>query len=594
MKLPAMLPMRSLRFRLILAFVLVSVPPMLAATYIGARLISDAFEANVEQWLEETSRFFAYGVTDTENEAERASKVVAARLEKLDIAAEGGKAALKDDFDLLQAVGYDVIQIYDEAHTTLYANRGFESLSPLPTSAKRGIFEINMSGERLLLAGAVSATRSGGKPAFLLLGSRLDQTYLNNIKVVTSLEVRLFRRTARGLEAFAAPVATTQTSIPPSAILAGHIKSKLDAGEDIVFDQTVVDETYRAVYAALRGIDGQLAGVVFIGLETSESFFEQIGQWQLFSGIFIMGSLISVLTGLWMSGLLVRPLRALTRGVRAITSGDYESRVDEEGSQEFQELAAGFNGMAVQLRTLRGLEEELRRRDRLTALGEAAMVIAHEVRNPLGIIKTSTEVVRKRTMLAAADDKLLGYVVDEVRRIERLIREFLDFARPKSPAKVPIRLRALAERVTAGAAVELQKNHVQLSIAETTPEVDALVDIDQLHQALLNLVLNALDAMPGGGGITITISATETEAAITVSDTGTGIEADVAEKIFNPFFTTKAKGTGLGLAKVQHVAEAHGGAASCVSAPGKGASFTIRLPRLTVDPARDLLPAMVH
>ena len=594
MMVPWPLQLRSLRLRLILAFVLVSVPPMLTATYIGARLISDAFEANIEQWLEETSRFFAYGVTDTENEAERASKAVALRLDNVDLESEAGATLIKADFALMQAVGYDVIRVFDATGRIIYANRSFESRLPLPASAKRGIFEITMNGEQLLLAGAVAPIQSSGKTAFLMLGSRLDQTYLNNIKVVTSLEVRLFRRTERGLTAFAAPASTTQTSIPASAMLPDHIKTKFDAGEDIVFDQTVVDETYRAVYAALRNIEGQLAGVVFIGLETSDSFFEQIGQWQLFSGIFIIGSIISVLTGLWMSGLLVRPLRALTSGVRAITSGNYESRVEETGSQEFQELAVGFNGMAEQLRTLRGLEEELRRRDRLTALGEAAMVIAHEVRNPLGIIKTSTEVVRKRNTLAASDDRLLGYVVDEVRRIERLIREFLDFARPKSPAKLPIKLRMLVERVTASAAVELQRNGINLEIVEMTLGVEALIDMDQMHQAILNLVLNALDAMPQGGTITITISATAMQAAITVSDTGTGISSDVAEKIFNPFFTTKAKGTGLGLAKVQHVAEAHGGAASCVSAPGKGASFTITLPRISVEDAGIDALAMVH
>ena len=287
----------------------------------------------------------------------------------------------------------------------------------------------------------------------------------------------------------------------------------------------------------------------------------------------------------------VRPPRQAAQGLdqrRALDpQGDYQSRVSVEGTKEFKELASGFNGMAEELSKLRGLEEELRRRDRLTALGEAAMVIAHEVRNPLGIIKTSAEVVRKRAQMSVSDERLLGYVVDEVRRIERLIREFLDFARPKSPNMVPTRLRTLIDRVTAVARVELQKNDVTLEITETAPDVECAIDIDQMHQAILNLVLNALDAMPDGGHISLIIGANDKQASITVADTGTGILPEVAAKIFNPFFTTKAKGTGLGLAKVQHVAEAHGGTASCVSVPGKGASFTITLPRVPASRPRE-------
>ena len=573
-----MISLRSLRARLILAFVLVSVPPMLTATYIGARLISDAFEANVEQWLEETSRFFAYGVTDAQNEAERASRVIVRRLETTNIADESGRDDMRQDFELLQSVGYDLIFVYDQKHATVFSNSSFGGVESLPLERKRGIFEVTMDGVPLLIAGSVAPVISGDRQLYLLIGTRLDQSYLSNIKVITSLDVRLFRRTSDGFEAFRASGSNAPLPRIPDVII-----SKLAAGDEIVFDQTVAEGTFRAVYAALRDFNGALVGVLFIGLETSESFFEQIGQWQLFSGIFLFGSLISIVTGLWMSGLLVKPLKALTKGVRAITSGDYHSRVEEEGSREVQELAIGFNGMAAELSKLRGLEEELRRRDRLTALGEAAMVIAHEVRNPLGIIKTSAEVVRKRAQMSASDERLLGYVVDEVRRIERLIREFLDFARPKLPTKIAMDVRMLVDRVTAVAKVELQKQNVTLEIADTASGVHCLFDMDQLHQALLNLVLNALDAMPGGGHLTITIAATDDTASITVADTGAGIAPDIAEKIFNPFFTTKAKGTGLGLAKVQHVAEAHGGTAICRSVPGKGAAFTITLPRATAE-----------
>ncbi len=564
--------LHSLRLRLVLAFILVSVPPMLAATYIGARLISDAFETNVEQWLEETSHFFVSGLRDTTEDADRAAKVVAARIQKANIEELDGQEEIIQDMELLQSVGYNLIAIYDDQRKTILTTAPFESVYPLPLSAKRGIFEFQLGEERSLIAGSVLPVLSGSKQLFLFIGTRLDKKYLSATKVVTSLEVRLYHHTKDDYKL----IKTENTNQPD---LPENVIQRLKAGEETVFDQTATESTYRAVYAAIRSVDNQLAGVLFIGLESSEGFYEQISQWQLFSGIFAFGTLLSITAGLWMSGLLVRPLKALTRGVRSIASGDYKSRVKAEGSQEIKELALGFNGMAEELSKLHALEEELRKRDRLTALGEAAMVIAHEVRNPLGIIKTSAEVVRKRAQLGASEERLLGYVVDEVRRIERLIQDFLDFSRPKAPIKSPFKLRMLADRVAALARVEAQKHNVILEIEETEKNIEALGDIDQIHQAVLNLVLNALDSMPEKGTLKIIINASPVKASISVSDTGSGISADIMDKVFDPFFTTKAKGTGLGLAKVQHVAEAHEGSVSCVSSKGEGSVFTISLPR---------------
>jgi two-component system, NtrC family, sensor histidine kinase HydH len=564
--------LRSLRFRLVLAFVLVSVPPMLAATYIGAQLISDAFETNVEQWLEETSQFFVTGLRDTSQDADRATKVIAARIQKVNIEDKEGQDEITQDMELLQSAGYNLIALYDDKGKILLTTSPFESTKTLPITPTRGVFEFQIKNENTLVAGSVLPVSSSARPLFLLVGTQLDQRYLNSTKIITSLQTKLYRQINGSYK----PIKTENTDTEDAP---QNVVTRLKAGEDTVFDQTATENTYRSVYAAIRSVNNDLAGILFIGVESSESFVEQISQWQLFSGIFLFGTALSISAGLWMSGLLVRPLKALTIGVRSITSGNYQSRVKEKGSSEIQELASGFNSMAAELSKLHSLEDELRKRDRMTALGEAAMVIAHEVRNPLGIIKTSAEVVRKRAHLGASEERLLGYVVDEVRRIERLIKDFLDFARPKTPIKYPVKLRVLVDRVAALARIEAQKHHVDLQIIEREEQLEVLGDIDQLHQALLNLMLNALDAMPESGTLKITIDSNETHANISVSDTGQGISQDIIDKVFDPFFTTKAKGTGLGLAKVQHVAEAHGGTASCTSVKGEGAVFTISLPR---------------
>ena len=166
-----------------------------------------------------------------------------------------------------------------------------------------------------------------------------------------------------------------------------------------------------------------------------------------------------------------------------------------------------------------------------------------------------------------------------MRRIETLVRDFLDFAQPKAPVTTELPMRAIIDRVAAIAAPELSRRKVSVAVTDESGGAAILGDPDQLHQACLNLVLNAIDAMPEGGTIHASVTATEGCVSLTIRDEGPGVPPEIREQIFNPFFTTKAKGTGLGLAKVQRVAESHGGSASCTSEPGGGASFTLTLPR---------------
>jgi two-component system sensor histidine kinase HydH len=566
------LRMTSLRLRLVIGFMLVSVPAMMASAYIAARLISDAFEENVEQWLGETSRFFALEIAEATQEAQRVAGVIGHRLEQSTDDHKMQKT-VEREFAVLNSVGYDLIAIYRPGGDILFKTRDFSSASPLPVESSLGLFRIETDGKRWIMAGAVQAVQIGGQPANILVGTWLDEASFGGIKVVTSLEIRLFALFNGQLELVMQTHPDHTTAVPAS------VRTKLEAGEEAVFEPAADAGAYRAVYSGLRGIDGQLAAISFIGMRSEAGFFEQLGRESLFLGIFLLGSAISIVVGILTSDLLVRPLRALTHGVRAIAGGDFGQRVSAGGGREIVELATGFNRMAEQLGKLHDLEAELRRKERLSALGQAAMVIAHEVRNPLGIIKTSTEVVRNRAKLGGAEEKMLGYVIDEVRRIETLVRDFLDFAQPKPPLKVEMPLRAVIDRVAAIAAPEFSRQKIQLAIEDSSGGATVLGDPDQLYQASLNLILNAIDAMPDGGTIQASVSAADETVWLTIRDEGAGVPEAIRQEIFNPFFTTKAKGTGLGLAKVQSVAEAHGGSTSCVCVPGRGAAFTITLPR---------------
>lgn len=235
------------------------------------------------------------------------------------------------------------------------------------------------------------------------------------------------------------------------------------------------------------------------------------------------------------------------------------------------------------------LYERMRERDRLAALGEMAAGLAHEIRNPLGAIKGAAQFLDPPN-LGEEDREILDVIVEEVDRLNGVVTQFLDYARPVKPSVVPVDINDVIERTSrllqsgldAGVEVELQLDPSRPS---------AHTDAEQLKQVLVNLVQNASQAMQGGGKVTISTSATFDDPAgfhligrgadfveIRVRDTGPGLGEDQREHIFVPFYTTKRRGTGLGLAISQRIVRSHGGTISVQSRPGEGTEFLIRLP----------------
>jgi two-component system sensor histidine kinase PilS (NtrC family) len=235
------------------------------------------------------------------------------------------------------------------------------------------------------------------------------------------------------------------------------------------------------------------------------------------------------------------------------------------------------------LTEVKRLEQQLRQTDRLRAVGELAASIAHEIRNPLASIAGSIEMLSVSAALSASEQKLLGIVLNESDRLNHIIEEFLAYARERAPELAPHELRPLIEEV-----VTLFR-HNAAAVSGVTVEVRApaepaivLADDAQLRQVFFNLLRNATDAMPGGGRIEIEIKPGAPEArevCVRVCDTGCGIAPEAAEHVFEPFFSTKHQGLGIGLATSEKIVRAHGGTISVESARGAGTAFTITLPR---------------
>ncbi|MBI5069314.1 MAG: GAF domain-containing protein [Deltaproteobacteria bacterium] len=224
-------------------------------------------------------------------------------------------------------------------------------------------------------------------------------------------------------------------------------------------------------------------------------------------------------------------------------------------------------------------QAQLVQRERLAALGELAAVVAHEVRNPLGVIFNSLGALRRQVRSDGDAPMLLQIVGEEADRLNRMVGDLLDFARPSKPSIRPEPIPNLLDQVlasalaTAGGAPGVT---VVREVDEGLPSVP--VDGRQLRQALLNVVQNAIQAMPGGGILTVRARREGHQLCLELADTGPGVPPHLRQKVFEPFFTTRATGTGLGLAVVRRVAADHRGTASVDNGPGGGAVFSLRLP----------------
>jgi signal transduction histidine kinase len=226
------------------------------------------------------------------------------------------------------------------------------------------------------------------------------------------------------------------------------------------------------------------------------------------------------------------------------------------------------------------LKEQLSRAERLSSLGEMAAGISHEIRNPLGIIRSSAELLKNKMARVEPNNTFPDIIVEEATRLNNIITDFIKFARPGEPNLVSCRIEDVIEKNILFLTPQMEKrgHMINTRIPDNLPAI--LADGDMLYQAFLNILLNAMQAMPGGGIVQIAVEAVDEAIRIQFDDEGEGIPNEIIEKIWDPFFTTKETGTGLGLGLVKNIIESHGGVIRIENRPVQGVRIAIDLPVL--------------
>ena len=350
----------------------------------------------------------------------------------------------------------------------------------------------------------------------------------------------------------------------------------------------VVNDWYYSAYEPIRDPDGRIIGALYVGLLQAPFLHRRNVITGVFLALVLLATAASLVLLFLVTKLVLGPIGRIVGMSQKVINGDLSARVGTRPPGEMGVLCQAIDAMAD---AIAQREEQLKlatrqqigQTEKLASLGRLAAGVAHEINNPLTGVLTFAHLLRQKANMDEQDKQDLDLIINETTRVAEIVRGLLDFARERPAAKRPLDINEVIRRTIR--LISGQKGFQQIIVVEDLdeklPEVEG--DENQLQQLLLNLSLNACEAMPHGGTLMVNTSVRDGNVLVKVSDTGCGIKKEHLDRVFEPFFSTKpvGKGTGLGLSVSYGIAQQHGGALEVETEEGKGSTFTIVLPSLS-------------
>ncbi len=341
---------------------------------------------------------------------------------------------------------------------------------------------------------------------------------------------------------------------------------------------TESEATWIAIVASNREVTGTLDKSQTRVADTVEATASM--QSQLTLGIFALAIALTILL-VWR---FTRPVRTLSEAAERVTQGELDFTVNIPRRDEMGQLAQTFNAMIGGLKAKSELEERLNNAERAAVIGRLTSAIAHEIRNPLNFINLSIDHVRSKYPPADPVDaerfaRLLTSIKEETARLNRLVTDVLNFGRPAHLNVRTTDLREVMESVLAIVRTQADEQGVVLTTDIPPAPAEIEGDAEKLKSCFSNIVINAIQAMPNGGHLDVEIRDEPGGLVVSIHDTGVGIPEGALDRVFEPYYSTKDTGTGLGLAVTKKIVEEHGGRIRVRSEPGAGTTFEVNLPR---------------
>ena len=342
-------------------------------------------------------------------------------------------------------------------------------------------------------------------------------------------------------------------------------------GTSVTQDITINGKPYKVFYLPLE------FGRIYCLLRPMDAIAEakQTFTWYMLSIVVFVMALVAFISQR-IGKNLTNPIKVLVDSTARVATGDLDEQCEIKTHDEISDLAAAFNQMT---RDLKQSRDQLIQAERLATAGKMSASFAHEIRNPLSSMRMLAQMMmQKPDMSEEKHQQSLRYILEEIERIDTIVKGLMDFSRPTALNLTQQPLAPVLKAVLDLMEANLTHHQIQLvlDLSPETPKVQ--FDSDKLKQAFMNVVLNAMEAMPQGGELKVSTFTKDNSVYIMVVDTGVGISAEDLEHLFEPFFTRKTRGTGLGLANVKRIFEEHGGNVEIESTPGRGTEVSLWLP----------------
>lgn len=492
---------------------------------------------------------------------------------------------------------------------------------PTPRS-RQGQADVERSG--MMLAAAAPVLDASGRPVGALYGAILlnnNNTLVDRIKQIVYEGVQF-----NGKDVGTATIFLGDTRIATNVPAAGGaraIGTRLSAevynrviqeGKKWVDRAFVVNDWYITAYEPIHDSRGEAVGALYVGMLEKPYAALKKKVNVIFGIVILASSLLGIAVSGGIGAHLSRPIRDLEKLARRVAVGERDLRIEVKTADEMEDLADEFNEMTralarheeeinslnrtleqkVRERTaeleeknllLRQTQAELVRAEKLADLGIMAAGVAHEINTPLTIIRGNAEVLEMFITPDHPNREEIDIISRQTERMAKIVSNLLLFARQKKLHQGRVAIHALLNDIVSQIGFQATLADIRI-VRNYSPDLDTISgDSDQLRQVFTNLILNAVQAMEGSGTLTLAtrILPDETGYSIEVADTGSGIGPDQREKIFTPFFTTKATGSGLGLSVSYGIIKDHGGDISVESSPETGTTFRVVLPGKTAD-----------
>jgi len=556
----------------ILAMVVI---PMLAAGLLASEWVSSNFEERLQHWIEDSAPAGETWLRAYQNDAIMLGRVLADDPEFVAALDRGGYVGTMKQpvANIAKELNVSIMQVYTAQQILLFTSMPIRLNVLWEPGQTQAVMKVVQKKKDLLAAVGITPVPRQGKPRYyLVLGGLLNSDFISELNQLTGLTSRLYyREGARFFDVFTNPGQVTELKDLPKEVMRHMLKDKKP-----YYSPHAEGNRFRGVYTPVVDSQGRVEAIMFSGIERRG--FEELltNRVLLFALITLLGVFISALVGVFLSRVVVRPVEHLRNGVMQLAAQNFNATVPATSDDEVGDLAKAFNAMAVRLREARDEQQQRFQKDKLAALGELSASLAHEIRNPIGVINTSAALLDKAET-AAKRAELTRMIREESARVGCLVQDFLQLSRHRQPEFSLVDPALPMERALAAAVAGHDNVRVEKSLGHDGTLIRA--DAGLLQQAWGNILTNAVQAMGDAGGeLRIESRVSDHMVELAVEDSGPGIPPEIMPRLFEPFFTTKEQGTGLGLSIANSLIEANGGRLEVTPPQRGGARFAMHFP----------------